>query len=190
MPVSLSRAAGRPDYGSDAAWRMACAGALRRPRIGSARWLPSNRPESLRLSASAPVRTPGTAPWHRLRVAPPGGRAVGLIRVRVASAHCSCIPLWPGVAPNETNVPKTPPETRTPDDGEGCGPGRDAPCDHVRDVSVPTLTPFLVSNGTGAAIIIAPGGGYHDLAFGKEGIDVARMCTAIYAARSPSCLSI
>ena len=121
---------------------------------------------------------------------PPGGRAVGLIRVRVASAHCSCIPLWPGVAPNETNVPKTPPETRTPDDGEGCGPGRDAPCDHVRDVSVPTLTPFLVSNGTGAAIIIAPGGGYHDLAFGKEGIDVARMCTAIYAARSPSCLSI
>ena len=91
--------------------------------------------------------------------------------------YCRCIPLWPGLAPNETDVPKTPPETRTPDDGNGCGPGRDAPCDHVRDVSVPTLTPFLVSNGTGAAIIIAPGGGYHDLAFGKEGIDVAHMCT-------------
>eukprot|EP01043_Picozoa_sp_COSAG02_P045099 COSAG02_NODE_4091_length_5797_cov_127.687434_8_plen_57_part_00 len=42
---------------------------------------------------------------------------------------------------------------------------------------MPNLTPFLVNNGTGAAIIIAPGGGYHDLAFGKEGIDVAHMCT-------------
>ena len=95
----------------------------------------------------------------------------------MTSPYCRCIPLWPGAAPNETDVPKTPPETRTPDDGEGCGPGRDAPCDHIRDVSMPNLTPFLVSNGTGAAIIIAPGGGYHDLAFGKEGIDVAHMCT-------------
>ena len=31
------------------------------------------------------------------------------------------------------------------------------------------ITPFLVKNGTGAAIIIAPGGGYHDLSYGKEG---------------------
>lgn len=76
-------------------------------------------------------------------------------------------------------MPKTPPETRTPDDGEGCGAGRDAPCDHIHDVSIPNLTPFLVTNGTGAAIIIAPGGGYHDLAFGKEGIDVAHMCTHV-----------
>ena len=42
-------------------------------------------------------------------------------------------------------------------------------------MSAPSLTPFLVSNGTGAAIIIAPGGGYHDLAWGKEGLDMAGM---------------
>jgi hypothetical protein len=49
----------------------------------------------------------------------------------------------------------------------GCGPARNAPCDHIFDVSSPTLTPFIVSNGTGASIVIAPGGGYHDLAWGK-----------------------
>ena len=57
--------------------------------------------------------------------------------------HCDslpahpCIPLWPGIAPNETDVPKTPPETRTPDDGQGCGPARDIPCDHIHDVRPP-----------------------------------------------------
>ena len=93
--------------------------------------------------------------------------------------HCDslpamqCIPLWPGIAPNETDVPPTPNETRTADDGKGCGVERNEICDHIRDVSAPSLTPFLVTNGTGAAIIIAPGGGYHDLAWSKEGIDVA-----------------
>ena len=90
-----------------------------------------------------------------------------------------CVNLWPGLAPNETDVPKTPPENRTPNDGEGCGQGRDEPCDHINDVSQPSLTPFLVTNGTGAAIIIAPGGGYHDLAWSKEGVDVAHMYNSI-----------
>ena len=61
----------------------------------------------------------------------------------------------------------------------GCGVGRNEPCDGVKDVSFPTLTPFLVSNGTGAAIIIAPGGGYQHLAFSKEGLDIARMYNAL-----------
>ena len=56
---------------------------------------------------------------------------------------------------------------RAGDDGMGCGPLRNIPCDHIFDVSSPTLTPFVVSNGTGAAIVIAPGGGYRDLAWGK-----------------------
>jgi len=99
----------------------------------------------------------------------------------VVSNHCdslpahSCIALWPGSAPNETDIPPIANETRTADDGEGCGPARNSPCDHIRSVSRPTLTPFLVTNGTGAAIIIAPGGGYQDLAFTKEGLDVAEM---------------
>ena len=87
-----------------------------------------------------------------------------------------CLALWPGKAPNETNILN---ETRSGDDGNGCGVGRNEPCDGVKDVSFPTLTPFLVSNGTGAAIIIAPGGGYQHLAFSKEGLDIARMYNAL-----------
>lgn len=91
-----------------------------------------------------------------------------------------CIDLWNGKTP-EGPPPKKPigPETRKGDDGQGCGPNRDILCDHINSVSVPTLTPFLVSNGTGAAIIIAPGGGYHDLAWTKEGLDYAHFYNSI-----------
>jgi acetyl esterase/lipase len=68
---------------------------------------------------------------------------------------------------------------RTPDDGQGCGPLQSIPCDHVLSVSNPTITPFIVTNGTGASVVIAPGGGYHDLSWGKEGLDVARMYNSI-----------
>lgn len=45
----------------------------------------------------------------------------------------------------------------------------------VRNVTHPTLTPFLpVGGGTGAAVIVAPGGGFLGLAIEKEGWDVAR----------------
>lgn len=45
----------------------------------------------------------------------------------------------------------------------------------VRNVTRPTLTPILpVGPGTGAAVIIAPGGGFLGLAIEKEGWDVAR----------------
>ncbi|BEV01812.1 alpha/beta hydrolase [Novosphingobium olei] len=45
----------------------------------------------------------------------------------------------------------------------------------VRNVTRPTLTPFLpVGRGTGAAVIIAPGGGFLGLAIEKEGWNVAR----------------
>lgn len=56
----------------------------------------------------------------------------------------------------------------------GCGLNRSAVCEHVYNVSRPTLTPFLVGNGTGSAVVIAPGGGYVDLAWDLEGIDLAR----------------
>lgn len=45
----------------------------------------------------------------------------------------------------------------------------------VRNVARPTLTPFLpVGPASGAAVIIAPGGGFLGLAMEKEGWDVAR----------------
>ena len=45
----------------------------------------------------------------------------------------------------------------------------------VRNITVPTLVPILpVGDHTGAAIIVAPGGGFLGLAIEKEGWDVAR----------------
>ena len=106
------------------------------------------------------------------------------------------IRLWPGVSPNE-KAGQYPPETTTPDDGTGCGASRNEKCNHVNDVSVPMLYPHIVNNGTGAAVLVAPGGGYHDLAYTKvrgpggggaaaadarraqEGDDIARMYNAI-----------
>lgn len=46
----------------------------------------------------------------------------------------------------------------------------------IRNVSQPTLTPVLPAAGkaTGAAVIVAPGGGFFGLAIDKEGCQVAR----------------
>jgi acetyl esterase/lipase len=46
----------------------------------------------------------------------------------------------------------------------------------VRNVTVPTLTPFLPdpAKATGAAVIVAPGGGFVSLAINYEGWDAAR----------------
>ena len=48
----------------------------------------------------------------------------------------------------------------------------------VHNVTVPTLTPFLVENAT-SAMIIAPGGGYSILAFNREGTDIAAWLNSI-----------
>jgi hypothetical protein len=90
-----------------------------------------------------------------------------------------CLALWPASgAPNE-KPGEVGPESRAGNDGHGCGPLRNIDCDHIFNVTAPTLTPFLVNNGTGAAIVISPGGGYRDLAWTKEGLDVARMYNEI-----------
>jgi acetyl esterase/lipase len=44
----------------------------------------------------------------------------------------------------------------------------------VTNVSTPTLEAFLPENGNGAAVVIAPGGGFHALSIDSEGNDVAR----------------
>jgi len=38
---------------------------------------------------------------------------------------------------------------------------------------IPTLTPFMATNGTGAAMIICPGGGYNYVVIDKEGTEIA-----------------
>jgi len=44
----------------------------------------------------------------------------------------------------------------------------------VTNVAQPTLTPFLPEHGSGTAVIIAPGGGFHALSIDSEGNEVAR----------------
>ena len=55
----------------------------------------------------------------------------------------------------------------------------------ITNVSAPSFTPYLVSNGTGAAVIVAPGGGYHILAWDKEGAGYARRLNAMGVSLRP-----
>ena len=100
-----------------------------------------------------------------------------------APVHCTPssteeIALWPGTAPDE-KAGAYPPEKHTPTDGQGCGAGHNEVCYHIYSVSRPSIKPFVVNNGTGSAVIIAPGGGYSKLSWSKEGLDVARMYNSL-----------
>jgi len=61
-------------------------------------------------------------------------------------------------------------------DGRTESSGYDGDTRFIRNVSQPTLTPVLPAAGTatGAAVIVAPGGGFFGLAIDKEGCEVAR----------------
>lgn len=48
----------------------------------------------------------------------------------------------------------------------------------IQNVTVPTLTPFLVPNAS-SAVIVAPGGAYKILAFNREGTDIASWLNSI-----------
>ncbi len=50
-----------------------------------------------------------------------------------------------------------------------------SPTTHITNVSTPTLSVFRPAGDldNGAAVVICPGGGYHDLAWDKEGTEVA-----------------
>jgi len=73
------------------------------------------------------------------------------------------LPLYPSAIPNSKPVPDT--ESSAINDGILV----------VSNVSRPTLTVYLPekSKATGEAIIVVPGGGYHIIAAGHEGVDVA-----------------
>lgn len=72
--------------------------------------------------------------------------------------------------------------------GTGALPGATAPeawhrqygSVFARNVSIATLTPFLPAKGkgTGAAVIVAPGGGFRTLSMSNEGWDVAKALAA------------
>ena len=93
--------------------------------------------------------------------APPG---MTMTPMEPPSELKGAIPLYKGVAPGSENDKQKEKWAKV---GE----------DYVaRNVTTPTLTPFLPSKekATGAAVIVAPGGGFMVLAMKNEGIDVAR----------------
>jgi hypothetical protein len=85
--------------------------------------------------------------------------------------------LWPtAVAPGDEGHPALPAETLT------CLTKNVSVADcidqAIGDVSVPTITPYLIP-GAKSAVIISPGGGYGMLAVDREGTDIALWANSI-----------
>jgi acetyl esterase/lipase len=87
-----------------------------------------------------------------------------LILLAFNSYSQQVLPLYPNGIPNSKPVPDT--ESSATNDGIVI----------VSNVSRPSLTVYLPdkSTSTGEAIIVVPGGGYHILAAGHEGVDIAK----------------
>ena len=84
-----------------------------------------------------------------------------------ATLRATEIPLFEGVAPGS--------EGWTHQEGESYTEGG---LRVVRNVVQPSLTPFLPKEPTGTAVVVAPGGAFHFLAWDHEGIQVARWLQA------------
>lgn len=84
------------------------------------------------------------------------------------------IPVWPGAVPDEpANVP---PEHNEPDSHLVGG----MPYVRITDVSMPTITLYkAVSNKTGAAVMVFPGGGYRVVSMDLEGTEICEWLNSI-----------
>jgi acetyl esterase/lipase len=82
-----------------------------------------------------------------------------------AIAQGTPIPIWPGGAPGSEDWTQAEQLWENPMDGAKV----------VRNVSRPTLTPYLPdpATATGMGVVVAPGGGFHFLAYEHEGSQVA-----------------
>jgi len=87
------------------------------------------------------------------------------------------LPVWPTKPPNETAA--LPPETDLTKPEENLIAGKRII--RLGNVSQPTLTVYRPAKekDTGAAVVIAPGGGYHILALDLEGDEVAQWLNTI-----------
>ena len=103
---------------------------------------------------------------------------LGLTVLYVASlgaADRPVIDVWPGKAPGETNKEIGPEESRPPQ------PKQRQDVTRLTNISKPTLTLYQPpeSKRNGAAVIIAPGGGYSILAWDLEGTEIAEWFNSI-----------
>jgi len=88
------------------------------------------------------------------------------------AANPEIIPVWPGAAPGSENA-----RQRELSHELGLGPGSNIV---IRNVTRPTLTAYLPDPAvaTGAAVIVAPGGGFFMLSIDTEGAQAARWLAA------------
>jgi len=112
-----------------------------------------------------------------------------LILVLLMGAAAALPTVAEAQAPNDKMVPiPTPTQTNAVVLGSGPLPGASASeswyhqygKNFARNVGVATLTPFLPdpARASGAAVIVAPGGGFRSLSMENEGSDVARALAA------------
>jgi acetyl esterase/lipase len=89
---------------------------------------------------------------------------LSLIAIDRASAQPASINLWPNGAPGEAGI-STPETVRLSPEGEHI----------VSNVQEPSITPYLPHSdlATGAAVIVAPGGGHSEIWIDHEGYAVA-----------------
>ena len=111
------------------------------------------------------------------------------LRLAVAGAAAACAFAAPSQAQNDKMVPiAIPAQPNAIILGTGPLPGATAPevwhsqygSMFARNVVIATLTPFLPdpAKATGAAVVVAPGGGFRTLSMENEGWDVARALAA------------
>ena len=101
--------------------------------------------------------------------------ALFVVPAVVAAADApTVIPLWPGTAPGEKGDVK--PEQFTPDKND-----KSKLTKMITNVSKPTVSVYRPASdkNTGAAVVIAPGGGYNLLAYEHEGTQVAEWLQSI-----------
>ncbi|MBI3466832.1 MAG: alpha/beta hydrolase, partial [Planctomycetes bacterium] len=93
---------------------------------------------------------------------------VGWAAVSRAADDPTAIAIWPGKTPQETG--------QFEDKTTGEAPRR-----RVESVATPTITVFRPEKekNTGAAMLIAPGGGYNFLSWDHEGVGVARWLNSL-----------
>jgi acetyl esterase/lipase len=95
-------------------------------------------------------------------------------RTEAGDAKPLVVDVWPGQAPGEKGE-VGPEKTTLPK------PGDKHPVIRITNVTRPTLTIYRPAKekDTGAAVVIAPGGGYNLLAWDLEGVEVARWLNSI-----------
>src|SRR5262245_60276070 len=85
------------------------------------------------------------------------------------TARVEDIPLWPGVAPGSENLDlQEVVEVSTVNQSR-----------NVRGVLKPMMQAFVATKPGGVSVLVMPGGGYRNLVWDKEGVEIARWLNGV-----------